>query len=78
MFKYFFIFSLVFITQLIGVLMWGEFIWHYKLKSFGDVTGTAIDQISPGIWVLLLLELIIFGVLVNSQKMKLGSSSSKE
>ena len=77
MFKYFFIFTLVFITQLIGVLMWGEYIWHIKLTS-GSVDGTAIDQISPAIWILLLLELIIFGLLVNSQKEKIDSLSSKE
>lgn len=57
--KYTFIFILVFITQLIFILMWGEYVWLFKYAN-GGVGGTILNQVNPIFWVLLVLECLSF------------------
>lgn len=63
-------FVLGFFTQLIAIVMWGEFVWLNKVSN-GGVGGTPLGQIQPVIWWLLAFEVVIFiGVAIfkNQQK----------
>ncbi|WP_339289518.1 hypothetical protein [Ureibacillus sp. FSL K6-0786] len=55
------------ITQLIVIIMWGEFVWLTKFTN-GGVGGTAIEQVNPILWFLVALEFIIFMVILFYSK----------
>lgn len=46
-------------TQLIAIVVWGEYVWLHKLSN-GGVGGTPLGQIQPAIWWLLAIEIILF------------------
>ncbi|MGG2082590.1 hypothetical protein [Lysinibacillus pakistanensis] len=53
-------FLVIFITQLMGIIIWGEFLWNFELLSQGATGGTLYDKINPILWFLLVFELVIF------------------
>lgn len=61
MFKISLWFILGLFTQLIAILMWGEYVWLSKLAS-GGVGGTPFEQIQPVFWFLIITEIISFTI----------------
>jgi len=49
-------------TQLIAIIMWGEYVWLSKLSQ-GGVGGTPLEQIQPVFWVLIIIEIVLFTVI---------------
>lgn len=47
-------------TQLMAMIMWGEYIWFSEL-TFGSVEGTPLGQIHPMLWFVFVLEIILLG-----------------
>ena len=52
-----------FFTQLIAIIMWGEYVWLYKM-AHGGVGGTPLAEIQPIFWLLLGIEIVVFGLFV--------------
>lgn len=67
MFKYFFIFLIVLVTQTILIFIWAEHVWLYKFVN-GGVGGTIAEQINPMFWQLLLVEVVAFLLLIIFNK----------
>lgn len=49
-------------TQIIGIIMWGEYVWLYRFAN-GGVGGTPLEQIQPILWVIIVVEVILFTLL---------------
>ncbi len=45
-------------TQLMAMIMWGEYVWFNEL-AFGSVDGTRLGQIHPTLWFVFVLEIIL-------------------
>ncbi len=56
-------------TQIIGIIMWGEYVWLYKFAS-GGVGGTPLEHIQPILWVIIVIEVITFALLTVFLKKK--------
>ncbi len=63
------LFTVVLSTQLITIIMWGEHVWLYKFVN-GGVGGTPLEQIQPILWIILLIEAIIYTLLAIEYKKK--------
>jgi uncharacterized membrane protein len=59
----------VLVTQLIAIIMWGEHVWLYKFAN-GGVGGSPVGQIQPILWVILVIEAILFIFLAADYKRK--------
>ncbi|MFX3675025.1 MAG: hypothetical protein ACE3JQ_11340 [Paenisporosarcina sp.] len=46
-------------TQLIAIIMWGEYVWLYRSTN-GGVSGTPLGQVQPILWFIIVLEFILF------------------
>lgn len=53
------IYIIVLITQLIAIILWGEHVWLSKFAN-GGVGGSPLGQVQPVLWVLLIIEVILF------------------
>ena len=62
-------FIAVLVTQLIAIIMWGEHVWLYKFAN-GGVGGSPVGQIQPILWVILVIEAILFIYLAIDYKRK--------
>ncbi len=49
--------------------MWGEHVWLYKFAN-GGVGGSPVGQIQPILWLILIIEAIMFVLLAVSYKRK--------
>lgn len=56
-------------TQVIGIIMWGEYVWLYKFAN-GGVSGTPLGQIQSILWVILVVEGFLFALLGRYLKKK--------
>ena len=48
----------VFFTQLLIIIMWGEYVWLFKFSN-GGVGGSPLQQVQPILWVVLSIELLL-------------------
>jgi len=64
-------FIAVLVTQLIAIIMWGEHVWLYKFAN-GGVGGSPVGQIQPILWLILIIEAILFVLLAVSYKRKIN------
>lgn len=62
-------FIAVLVTQLIAIIMWGEHVWLYKFAN-GGVGGSPVQQIQPILWLILIIEAILFVLLAVNYKRK--------
>ncbi|TKI65843.1 hypothetical protein FC756_15840 [Lysinibacillus mangiferihumi] len=69
MFKYWFIFLIVLVTQTMFIFFWAEHVWLYKFVN-GGVGGTITEQINPVFWQLLIGEVIVFLLLMIFNRYK--------
>ncbi|WP_371069263.1 hypothetical protein [Sediminibacillus sp. JSM 1682029] len=61
-------------TQLIAIIMWGEYVWLYKFAN-GGVSGTPIGQVQFILWIIWFVELVsLFFVALYHKKNK-GTST---
>ena len=58
MIKYITLSVIAVFTQIIALIMWGEFVWLYRFAN-GGVGGTPIEQIQPIFWWIMFIEVII-------------------
>ncbi|MBB4825031.1 putative membrane protein [Sporosarcina luteola] len=56
-------------TQLIAIIMWGEYVWLYRFAN-GGVGGTPLESVQPIFWLLLLIEIVVFLLFVVMVKRK--------
>ncbi|WP_201714658.1 hypothetical protein [Rossellomorea arthrocnemi] len=49
-------------TQIIGIIMWGEYVWLYRFAN-GGVGGTPLEKIQPILWVIIVVEVTFFTLL---------------
>lgn len=45
-------------TQLMAMIMWGEYVWLSRL-SFGGAVGSKLENIQPLLWFVFILEIIL-------------------
>lgn len=69
MLRYLLLVILVIFTQIIGIIMWGEYVWLFK-QSNGGVGGSILEQINPIFWVIIATETIILLLLFTFIKSK--------
>lgn len=46
-------------TQIMAIIMWGEYVWLFKLAN-GGVGGSPLGQIQPVLWIIIVIEIILF------------------
>ncbi|MCA0970181.1 hypothetical protein LCM20_06250 [Halobacillus litoralis] len=63
MLKFLILFLLVWVSQFLAVVMWGEYVWLEKFSN-GGVGGTPMDQVQPVLWWTLVLEALVFAFLI--------------
>lgn len=68
--KYTFWFSIILSTQLMIILMWGEYVWLFKYAN-GSVGGNPVDQINQIFWVFIAVECTLFLFLVLNKNNKI-------
>ena len=68
------IFVMVWFTQLIGIIMWGEYVWLTRF-SIGGVGGTPMEKVRPIFWIILIIELLWFIYVVLLEKKERGTNN---
>jgi uncharacterized membrane protein len=67
MIRYLSLVILVLSIQIIGIIMWGEYVWLYRFAN-GGVGGTPLEQIQPIFWVIIVIEILIIALITVKLK----------
>ena len=55
-------------TQLMAMIMWGEYVWLSKLPMGGGVLGKPLEQIHPMLYFVFVLEIILLAYCFRKNK----------
>ncbi|MCM3638454.1 hypothetical protein M3152_12155 [Sporosarcina luteola] len=49
-------------TQLLAIIIWGEYVWLSKIAVGFSVGGTPLGHIQPALWIAFVIEIILLAI----------------